>query len=76
MIDRTDGRASLVHQCRLVGISRSSLYYRSKSPDASTLELMRRIDEQYLQTPSYESARWLPGCAAVAKRWGVIVFVA
>jgi putative transposase len=62
MIDRTDGRVSLVRQCRLVGISRSSLYYRPKPPDASTLDLMRRIDEQYLKTPFYGSRKmtaWL-----------------
>lgn len=62
MIDRTEGRVSLVRQCRLVGISRSSLYYRPKAPDASTLDLMRRIDEQYLKTPFYGSRKmtaWL-----------------
>ena len=68
MIDRADGRVSLVRQCRLVGISRSSLYYRPKVPDASTLDLMRRIDEQYLKTPFYGSRKmtaWLrdQGCA-------------
>ncbi len=51
MIDRTDGRVSLTRQCRLAGISRSSLYYRPKAPDATTLDLMRRIDGQYLKTP-------------------------
>ena len=68
MIDRTDGVVSLSRQCRLVGISRSSLYYRPKTPDAATLDLMRRIDEQYLKTPFYGSrkmAAWLreQGCA-------------
>jgi putative transposase len=47
----------LARQCRLVGISRSSLYYRPKAPDAPTLELMRRIDEQYLKTPFYGSRK-------------------
>ena len=62
MLDRTDPRVSLVRQCRLVGISRSSIYYRSKAPDAATLELMRRIDQQYLKTPFYGSRKmtiWL-----------------
>ena len=62
MIDRSDRRVSLVRQCRLVGISRSSLYYRPKAPDAATLDLIRRIDEQYLKTPFYGSrtmAAWL-----------------
>jgi len=62
MIDRTDDRVSLVRQCRLVGISRSSLYYQLKAPGTPTLELMRRIDEQYLKTPFYGSRKmtvWL-----------------
>lgn len=62
MIDRTDGRVSLVRQCRLVGISRSSLYYCPKPPNASTLDLMRRLDEQFLKTPFYGSRKmtaWL-----------------
>ena len=62
MIDRSDSRVSLARQCRLVGISRSSLYYRPKAPDAATLDLMRRIDEQYLKTPFYGSRKmtvWL-----------------
>ncbi len=68
MIDHADDRVSLVRQCRLVGISRSSLYYRPRSPDASTLDLMRRIDAQYLKTPFYGSRKmtaWLrgQGCA-------------
>ena len=64
MIDRADEKVSLVRQCRLVGISRSSLYYRPKGPDALTLKLMRRIDEQYLKTPFYGSRKmtaWLRG---------------
>ena len=62
MIDRSDGRVSLVRQCRLVGVSRSSLYYRPKAPDSATLDLMRLIDGQYLKTPFYGSrkmAAWL-----------------
>ena len=64
MIDRADEKVSLVRQCRLLGISRSSLYYRPKGPDASTLDMMRRIDEQYLKTPFYGSRKmtaWLRG---------------
>ena len=48
-------QASLSLQCRLLGLSRSSLYYRARDPDAATLALMRRIDELYLQHPFYGS---------------------
>jgi putative transposase len=59
MIDRSDSRVSLVRQCRLVGVSRSSLYYRPKAPDSATLDLMRLIDGQYLKTPFYGSRKMM-----------------
>lgn len=38
-------------QCKLLGINRSSLYYTPVADSALNLELMRRIDEQYLKYP-------------------------
>lgn len=55
MIDPKDKGLSLVRQCQLVGISRSSWYYRPGGESPLNLELMRRIDEQYLRTPWYGS---------------------
>ena len=49
------GRLSVVRQCELVGISRSSHYYTAKGESEFNLELMRRIDGQYLKTPWYGS---------------------
>jgi putative transposase len=46
---------SLSRQCKLLGISRSSAYYRPKPVSVEDLELMRDIDEQYLKTPFYGS---------------------
>lgn len=46
---------SLVQQCRLVGISRSSFYYTGKGESPLNLLLMRMIDEQFLETPFYGS---------------------
>ena len=43
-------------QCRLLGVCRSTLYYRPLGESAATLELMRRIDELYLfKYPFYGS---------------------
>jgi putative transposase len=53
---------SVCEQCRLLGLPRSSLYYQAVPATAAELALMRRIDEQYLQTPFYGSRRmawWL-----------------
>lgn len=50
---RTPPRLSLVRQCTLLGLSRSSLYYRPAGVDEYDLNLMRLIDRQYLETPFY-----------------------
>ena len=62
MVDRRRRQLSLVRQCALLGISRSSLYYRPKGTSGEDLSLMGRIDRQYLSTPFYGSRRmsvWL-----------------
>ena len=46
---------SLSRQCRLLSISRSSVYYVAKGESAASLALMRRIDELYLKYPFYGS---------------------
>ncbi len=51
-----------MRQCDLLGLSRSSSYYRTKGESRLNLELMRMMDEQFLETPWYGSrqmARWL-----------------
>jgi putative transposase len=55
MIDPGHPRLSIVRQCELVSISRSS-FYREPTPEgAENLVLMRLIDEQFLETPWYGS---------------------
>ncbi len=46
---------SIVRQCALVSISRSSFYYEGKGESPLNLELMRLIDAQFLETPWYGS---------------------
>ena len=55
MIERGDAELSLSRQCRLLEVSRSSLYYRPKGESAETLALMRQIDELFLKYPFYGS---------------------
>ncbi len=62
MVDRQHPVLPLVRQCALLGISRSSLYYRPRGISPEDLALMKRIDQQYLVTPFYGSRRmtvWL-----------------
>ena len=55
MIRRDHPRLSLSRQCRLLSVSRSSLYHRPKGENAQNLGLMRRIDELFLEYPFYGS---------------------
>ena len=62
IVDRQHPALSTVRQCALVGISRSSLYYRRKGTSPEDLAVMEAIDQQYLATPFYGSRRmrvWL-----------------
>ena len=55
MIKREGSELSLSRQCRLLEVSRSSLYYRPKGESAQTLALMRKIDALFLEYPFYGS---------------------
>ena len=48
---------SIYRQCELLGLSRSTYYLPPAAASAENLQLMRRIDEQYLKTPFYGSRR-------------------
>jgi putative transposase len=53
MIDPTEKRLSVSRQCRMLGICRSSRYYKRRQRiQSDDLKLMRLIDEQYLKNPS------------------------
>ena len=54
MIER-DGALSLSRQCAVLGVSRSSQYYRPKGESAEDLALMRRMDGLHTAYPFYGS---------------------
>jgi len=41
----------------MLGVARSSLYYKPQEPTKEDLELMKSIDQQYLRTPFYGKRR-------------------
>ena len=62
MVDREHPKLPIVRQCALVGVSRSSLYYRPRGTSEEDLALMQAMDRQRLETPFYGSRRmkvWL-----------------
>ena len=55
MVDRACSALSVSRQSILLGVSRRSVYYTPQGESDFNLELMRRMDEQYLRTPWYGS---------------------
>ena len=55
MIDPINQNLSVLRQCRLLKINRSTYYYKKKPIKAIDLKLMKLIDEQYLKTPTWGS---------------------
>ena len=58
MIDRGHHELSVVRQCELLDISRSSAYYSPVQADEYELELIGLVDKQYLLTPFYGSRKF------------------
>ena len=62
LVDLQHRSLSIVRQYQLLGVSRSSLYYRPKEASQQDLSLMRELDRQYLETHFNGSRRikaWL-----------------
>lgn len=66
LIEPDHPQLSVRRQCQLLGLHRSNLYYTpvraAGEESAANLELMRRLDEQYTETPFYGVRRmtaWL-----------------
>ncbi|HCO54192.1 MAG TPA: IS3 family transposase, partial [Pelagibacterium sp.] len=53
MIEPDHPVLSIGKQCTLLSLSRSSFYYTPKGETEINLVLMRRIDEQFLETPFF-----------------------
>jgi putative transposase len=57
MIARVHPQFSIVEQCVLLKVARSTLYYQPQPVSDNDLALMRRIDEIYMMWPFYGSRR-------------------
>jgi putative transposase len=55
MIEFQNPNVSIVQQCKLLKISRTSIYYKPQGEKPENFKLMRLMDEQYLKTPCYGS---------------------
>jgi putative transposase len=75
LVTAEDPALSVTRQCALLEMARSSWYYTPAGESTENLELMRKMDEQYTQTPFYGIRRmtaWLrqQGYAVNHKRVG------
>ena len=68
LVDRQHRSLSMVRQCALLSVSRSSLYYRPMETSQQDLFLMRELDRQYLKTPFYGSRRMKASLDGRARR--------
>lgn len=53
MVEPNHPNLSIGQQCKLLSIARSSYYYEPKGKTEQNLDLMRQIDEQFLETPFF-----------------------
>ncbi len=62
MVDPANGNIAVGRQCQMLGLGRSSWYYRPKGESELNLHLMQLLDEQYTRAPFYGSPKmtaWL-----------------
>jgi putative transposase len=55
MVTQKSTRLSIVKQCKLLEIGRSSFYYEPNGESEYNLKLMRIIDEEFMEDPTYGS---------------------
>ena len=61
-IEPDNKKIPVFRQCQLLNLNRSSLYYQAKVETEYNEQLMKLIDEQYVQTPFYgidKMTQWL-----------------
>ena len=57
MVDKDQGPGSICHQCKLLGIARSTLYYTPSIRSDEDLMVMKELDMLYLEDPTRGTRR-------------------
>jgi putative transposase len=58
-VKKDNSQLSIARRCKLLGVSRSTLYYKKAEINDNDLELMKMIDMQYTKYPFYGSRRMM-----------------
>lgn len=64
LVDHDHPELSISRQCALLGVPRSTLYYRPKSVRESTLRVKAWLDAHYLDVPCSGSRRMVGSLAS------------
>ena len=64
LVDQNDPEFSIVEQCKMLDINRSSLYYKPAAVSKEDLATMRIMDEMYLEDPTRGTRRYVSDLAA------------
>ena len=57
LVEKEGGEISVKEQVKLLGVSRSSVYYEKKEPSEEEVKIKHRIDELYTDYPFYGSRK-------------------
>jgi putative transposase len=60
LIEPSHPELSIVRQCKLINLHRSSYYFQAATESPENLEIMRLIDEKYTRHPFYGSRKLVP----------------
>ena len=59
LIDRDHQTLSISAQCEMLGLSMSSYYYSHSTDSVDILQILKRLDKQYLATPFFGARKLL-----------------
>lgn len=65
LVDVKDREIKISHQCRLLDLRRNRVFYQPKGVSSKALEMMRILDELYLEDPTRGTRRM---CHELLKR--------
>ena len=68
LVDHADPALPVVAQCRLLKVSRSTLYHQPVPVSADDPAVMRRMDELYVASPFTARGAWWRYCAVRVSR--------
>jgi putative transposase len=58
LIDRRHEKLTIEEQCKLIELPRSTFYYSKSGVSSEDLEIMRKMDEKYLEDPTRGTRRY------------------